>query len=266
MTDLDEARQFLCKLLPQAGEILKKYFYSGDFTSKSKGGVDFLTQADEEADVFLIKNIKEHYPKSEFLTEESAPNDYSSYVAKKNLWVIDPLDGTVNFSRGMPHFSISVGLVDQGRTKLGAILIPLENKIYWAQQDKEQAFCNERAIKVSKTDNMQEVVLGSDWAWDLQKRLKVVAWLKKICTEVRQIKSTGSAVADLAALAEGRIDCYLHSGLKPWDVAASALLIEKAGGKITTPDGKDWDIFNPEILASNSIIHEKVLELLNKWN
>lgn len=262
--NLTAAREFLIKLTSNAGAILEKYFASKDLAHKSKGGVDFLTQADEEVDKFLQEAIAKKYPSTHFLTEETAPKDYSHLKNTENLWVIDPLDGTINFSRKNSHFAISVALVDKGISKLGVVYAPLENNLYWAQEDEENSYLNGKPIKVSSTNDLKEVVLGCDWAWDLEKRLNVVKWLGNISIHVRQIKSMGSAVADLAALAAGKIDVYIHSGLKPWDVAASSLLIEKAGGKITTPNSTNWNIFNPEMLASNGILHQKILQLLNK--
>lgn len=261
--ELTEARKYLVNLVPQAGETLKRYFASRDFTQRSKGGVDFTTQADEEVDAFLVEQIKKQYPKTHFLTEETAPTDYSSLRDASDLWVIDPLDGTTNFSRKHPNFAISIGLVDKGVPRLGVVHIPMTGDTYWAQADQEGAFRNGEPIQVSSTDNLGASVIACDWAWGLEKRLNVVRWLGNISTYVRAIKSMGSAVADLASLAGGQIDAYMHSGLKPWDVAASALLIEKAGGKITTPTGANWDVFNPDILASNGILHERLVNLLN---
>lgn len=252
----------LKEIVTEAGEILKGYFKSQKFTSKSKGGVDFLTQADEEVDLFLREAIKKKYPQTQFLTEETAPSDYLSLKETENLWVIDPLDGTVNFSRKNPHFAISISLVNKGVSKFAIVYVPMSGELYWAQEDKDNAYLNGESIQVSKTHDLKETTLGCDWGWDLEKRLNVVDWLKNICTHVRQIKSMGSAVADLASLAEGKIDVYLCSGLKPWDVAASSLLIRKAGGKITTPTGGEWDIFNPDILASNGILHREILDLV----
>ena len=262
--DLTEARKYLTTLTLQAGKVLQKYFISRDFTSRRKEGVDFLTQADEEVDRFLRENIKRQYPLTFLLTEETAPEDYSSLKQADNLWVIDPLDGTVNFSRNHPNFAISVGLVDKGIPKLGVVYIPMTNDLYWAERDQKGAFLNGKLIKISPTENLGEAVIACDWGWQLEKRLSVIRWLSGIVTHVRQIKSMGSAVADLASLAAGKIDGYIHSGLKPWDVAASALLIEKAGGKITTPAGGNWDIFHPEMLASNGILHDKILNLIEK--
>jgi len=210
----------------------------------------------------LRENIKRQYPQTSLLTEETAPKDYSPLRKVDNLWVIDPLDGTVNFSRNHPNFAISIGLVDKGIPKLGVVYVPVTNDLYWAERDQEGAFCNGKLIRISPTENLEETVVACDWGWQLEKRLNVVRWLGSIVMHVRQIKSMGSAVADLASLAAGKIDGYIHSGLKPWDVAASALLIEKAGGKITTPAGEDWDVFCPEMLASNGILHDKILNLI----
>lgn len=262
--DLTAARKFILDLIPQAGITLCKYFESGEFTSRKKKGVDFTTQADEEVDAFLRENIEKKYSHSNFLTEETAPKDYSSLQDTENLWVIDPLDGTTNFSRKHPNFAISVALVDRGGTKLGVVYELISKKLYCAQADQEGAFLNNEPIYVSPTTDIRDVVIGCDWAWGLEKRLNVVRWLGNVSTHVRQIKSMGSAVADLASLAGGRIDAYMHSGLKPWDVATSALLIEKAGGKITTPTGANWNVFQPDIFASNRVLHDQILHLINK--
>lgn len=261
--ELTEARKYLVDLVPQAGGTLKRYFASRDFTQRSKAGVDFTTQADEEIDAFLLGKIKKQYPQTNFLTEETAPADYSSLRDASNLWVIDPLDGTTNFSRKHPNFAISIGLVDKGIPRLGVVHIPMTGDTYWAQADQEGAFLNGEPIHVSPTDDLGTSVIACDWAWGLEKRLNVVLWLGNISTHVRAIKSMGSAVADLASLAGSQIDAYIHSGLKPWDVAASALLIEKAGGKITTPTGANWDVFSPDILASNGILHDRLVNLIN---
>ena len=261
--NLTEARQFLIELVPQAGEMLRKRFISGDYTQRRKEGVDFTTQADEEVDKFLRERIAARFPQTQFLTEETAPEDYSSLKDVDGLWVIDPLDGTINFSRMHPNFAISIGVVDKGVPKLGVAYVPMTGDIYWAQEDQEHAFLNGEPIQVSAIDDLGVSTIACDWAWGLEKRLNVVRWLGNLSTHVRQIKSMGSAVSDLASLANGRIDGYIHSGLKPWDVAASALLIEKAGGRITTPGGGDWDVFQPDILASNGILHESILKLIN---
>lgn len=262
--NLEEARICLTEIVTQAGKTLRRYFISGGYSIRRKEGVDFTTQADVEVDAFLREKIKDKYPDANFLTEETAPDDYSSLREADNLWVIDPLDGTINFSRKHPHFAISIALVDRAVPRMGIVYVPIFNKLYWAQADQKDALFNGEPIRVSETADLKEVVLACDWAWNLEKRLNVIKWLGNISAHVRQIKCMGSAVTDLASLAEGRIDVYLHSGLKPWDVAASALFIEKAGGKITTPQGETWDVFQPDMLTSNGILHQNLLDLINK--
>lgn len=262
--NLSEAREYLLEIVPQAGEMLRRYFVSGDFTIRQKAGVDLTTQADIDVDAFLRENIGKKYPNADFLTEETAPSDYSSLRDTENLWVIDPLDGTINFSRKNPYFAISVALVNKGVSELGIVYIPMTQDMYWAHADQKGAFLNGEQIYVSSTDELREVVIACGWAYDLEKRKDVVRWLGSVIAHVRQIKSRGSAVSDLASLANGRIDGYMHSGIKPWDVAASALLIEKAGGRITTPTGGKWDVFQSEMFASNGIVHDKILNLINE--
>ncbi len=262
--NLTQAREFLFDLVPQAGKILKRYFVSRKFTQRQKKGVDFSTQADVEVDSFLVKHIKKRYPHAKFLTEETAPSDYSSLRNEDILWVIDPLDGTINFSRRHENFAISIGLVDKGIPKLGVVHNPLSGDTYWAQEEKEGSFLNGHEIKVSKTFDYREVILACDWPYDFGERLKVVNWIGILSQHVRQIKALGSAVADLAKVADGRIDCYIHAGLKPWDQAAAGLLILKAGGKITTSTGAKWDVFQPDVLAANRTLHKKILDLINK--
>lgn len=261
-TNLTEAREYVAKLAVEAGERLRQFFTSGDFSSTQKEGLDFTTQADTEVDAFLRAGILKQFPNAQLLTEETAPSDYQSLKDVDNLWIIDPLDGTINFSRKDPNFAISVALVNRGNSRLSVVHIPMTGDTYWAQEDQEGAFLNGEPIHVSPTQNLREALVATDWGWVPEGRKKVVKWLGDLSPHVRQVKCLGSAVADLAKVAEGRIDAYLNSGLKPWDMAASSLLIQKAGGTVTTPESRKLDIFNYDILASNGLLHQKVLELI----
>ena len=140
----------------------------------------------------------------------------------------------------------------------------MEDNLYWAQTNKEKAFLNGKILSVSSTKELKETVFGCDWGWEKEERLMLMKWLDKIVPYVRQIKCANSAVAEPATLANGKMDAYLIYGIKPWDIAASSLLIRKAGGKITTPSGENWDIFNPSMLATNGVLHNKILKLINE--
>ncbi len=260
--DLQKTKDIVAEITLRAGEILEKHFDAQTMKHFQKEGVDFTTEADREVDQFLINSLKEKFPETYFLTEETSSGDYSEFKEKSNVWVIDPLDGTINFSRKNPNFAISIALVSKGRPRLGVVYLPIKKDLYWATENSNGAFKNGEKIAVSKTKVLREVVIACDWGWDLEKRLMVVEWLGKIVTRVRQVKCLGSAASDMSSLAEGKIDLYINAGLKPWDMAAAALIIEKAGGRITKPDGSDWNIFNSEILVSNNILHEQALDLI----
>lgn len=152
--------------------------------------------------------------------------------------------------------------MQKGKVVLGVIFAPIENKLYVARKDNKGAYLNGKPIEVSQTEDLREVVLGCDWAWDLKKRGNIVNWLGKVADKVRRVASQGSGVADLASLAAGKIDVYFHSGVKPWDVAAAGFIIQKAQGVVTDIDGSPWSPFKSEILATNGKLHNKILSLL----
>lgn len=141
--------------------------------------------------------------------------------------------------------------------------LPVSNRMYWAEEDQDGAFLNGQRIQVSPTSELKRAVIATDWPHDLDKRAITVDWQRELSTHVRQIKIIGSAVCALASLAQGDIDVFLHPGLKPWDVAAGALLVEKAGGSITRSDGNNnWNIFASDMLASNNILHDPVSKVI----
>lgn len=257
--DLTEARKFVVSLMPPAGEILRGHFEKGVTVASQKKWGEITTQADTQTDEFLRTQIMMQYPGSNLLTEETAPDDYSSCKDLENLWVIDPLDGTMNFSRGIEHFAIQIALLDKGIVKMGVVYVPMENKLYFAQEDIKQAFLNEDPIKVSKTDRLADATFGIDYPSSPEARAKAVEKFNKVL-DVRQVLTRSSAVADLSSLAEGEMDAYLNIGIKPWDMSAPSLFIQKAGGTITTPEGKLWTPFHPGIFASNGILHQDFLE------
>ncbi len=265
--NLTERRETTIGIVRIAGVILRNHFERRDFTDKSKGGVDFVTEADEEVDRFLIEALKGAFPGTNFLTEETAKHkdaldNYSKFVSVNDLWVVDPLDGTTNFSRGSENFGISVALVDSGLPKLGVIYMPMSDELFWAQEDVKGAFLNEKRIYVSDTSDLKKTVINTDWPHDLSKRKITVDWQRKLSERVRSIQISGSAVSAMSRLAAGKNDAFLHPGIKPWDVAAASLLVQKAGGQVTRVDNSSWNIFNTDILASNGLMHDQILRLI----
>lgn len=260
--DLSFSTKKVIEITREAGEIAKKYFKQADLEHHSKGGSDFVTKADLEVDQFLRDRLGGEFPSTHFLTEETAPKDYQPFQDAENLWIIDPIDGTSNFSRGDDHFAIAIALYDMGDVKIGIVYLPVENKMYHVNSDEDAAYCNEEKLHVSEISDLTSTSISYDWAWDLSDRETMHEWEGKFIKAIRQPRALGSAAADMAKVASGELDGYVNIGIKPWDIAAASLLIIKAGGKITKADGSLWNVFDKELLATNSVIHEKFLTLL----
>ncbi len=260
--DVDEAREYTLGAVLEAGYMLRDHFKKVGGRTLRRGAVTLTMEADEAADIFLKSRLKKKYPESQFLSEETAAHGYSKLVDSDYLWIVDSLDGRINFSRGHENFAISVALVKDKMTQLGVIYAPIRGDSYWATVESEGVFLNNNVVSVSEINQFKNSLIALDWPYNLRQRETVLRWASAFAPRVRQIKSTGSAVLDLALVAAGKIDAYVQLGTKPWDTAAGALLVEKAKGRVTTPEGENWDPFNHRILATNSILHDPILDLI----
>ena len=256
-----KARNYLLDLLPVAGQIARRYLHAEELPSKKKGVHDFVTAADLAVDKFLKENLNKEFSVIPILSEETFDGDFKKYTNKDLLFIIDPLDGTSNFARGDDNFCISVGLVERGEPLLGVIFSPISSRLFWATYRDIKAFWNGRSIKVSDIKELDKAVVCTDWSHVMETREETTQFLRKIYTKVRQIKILGSAATDLTLLARGGVDIYHHVRLFPWDVAAAGLIAQKAGAKVTEINGNEWNVFSKSILASNPILHKKLLKL-----
>jgi len=258
---------FVIKTVRQAGRIVRSYF--GQVKAQSKGGLDIVTTADKESENFIRQALKSSYPDWQILSEEEGEKEISHGFC----WIVDPLDGTVNFTRGDPHFGISIALTFEGKSVLGVVYAPLEHRLFFAQKGKgayevlqgkgDFEVVKERRIFVSKVGDFKRAVVLTDWPWDIKAREEGAKFIQHLAPLVLQIKIRGSAVLDLADLAAGRMDVYLHAGLKPWDWAAACLIVEEAGGRVTDLKGKPWNPWKPALLASNGALHQQILNLIS---
>jgi myo-inositol-1(or 4)-monophosphatase len=261
LLDISKIESDLLDLIPKAGNITLKYWLK-KISMKKKNLIDIVTEADLESDNFIKRNLNTKYPFIPILSEESAPSDYSSYLNLDYLWVIDPLDGTTNFSRGDSNFCISIALVSHGKPIIGAIYKPIEKKLYWARKNGQGAFLNGNKLAISRVKKTSEAVICTDWSHNLETKKKTISLLDKLIGRVRQIKLLGSATANLALVAEGKIDLYWHVFLYPWDMAAAALIITESGGEVTNLHGGEWNPFISDILAGNPDIHCSIKKLI----
>ncbi|MCB1113231.1 MAG: inositol monophosphatase [Chlamydiia bacterium] len=220
---------------------------------------DLVTEADKASEQAIIKVIKHYYPEHTILAEESG---LEAGQNAEYSWIIDPLDGTTNYTHLYPVFATSIALCYQGDPIVGVIQNPYQKELFKAEKGKG-AYLNDKRLKVSKAETLDTSLLATGFAYDRQKspetNYKEFAKLTHLTQGVRR---GGSAALDLAYVAAGRLDGYWERGLQPWDVAAGSLMVEEAGGRVTGYDGNRLDIYGGRILASNGKVHPLLYQAL----
>ena len=240
------ARRASKKLIRDFGELEKL-----QISSKSLG--NFVTNADIYTEKTIREILSYHFPDYGFILEES---EDTAGKDKDNIFVIDPIDGTSNFIHGIPQFCIAIAKISFGEISDGIIFNPITNEFYWASKGKGSWLNNQR-LRVSNRKELDKCIIGASSFEKEESFIKQSLFLKKNSASFRAM---GSAALDLAFVASGRMDGYWGSNLNLWDIAPGILLIKEAGGNITKTDGKKWDIFSKNVLASNSLIHELILD------
>jgi len=252
-----------------AGAIIRTNFYQPHQVS-SKGFRDLVTDADFAAQAAITDAIRRRWPDHGFLTEEE---DSDLPTAGSIIWVIDPIDGTINFSRGLPILCVSVAAVrftaeNEPELLAGAIYDPLRDELFSTQRGQGAWLRTgdgaERPLHVSAISNMDQVVLTHDWSHLPALRQQGLACISQLAHAVFTVRAPGSAALALAWLAAGRTDAYFNFTLKPWDVAAGALLLAEAGGQLTDIMGKPlvWNNGGMTCLGSNGRVHAPIAEIM----
>lgn len=222
----------------------------------SKGWRDLVTDADVEAQRQITTLIRGRFPHHAFLTEEDDP---SLPTAGPVQWIIDPIDGTSNFSRQIPVFSVSIAAVAEGKLVAGVIYDPLRQEMFAASASRPTTF-NGHPVRVSQVNELIQAVAGFDWSRGPADRQKTLELLNGLAHRVHTVRVMGSAALGLAWVACGRVDAYFHVAMKPWDAAAGVLLVQQAGGKLTNLDGTPWQFNGPSqpCLVSNTFLHKSL--------
>lgn len=243
-----------------AGQILQKGFGSQHTISTKSNDLDIVTIFDKTAEDYIISFIKTQFPNHSFLAEESGACDTTDASV---CWVIDPLDGTLNFAHHIPLFGVSIAAVVNDAVEVGVIYLPMLNELFVAQRGRG-SYLNGMQMHVSDINDMHYAVGSTGFPYGDNKLRDVsIEQFKDFLHIGNPIRIIGSAALNLAYVAAGRFDIYWGTNLQPWDIAAGILLVEEAGGKVTHFDGNSHNIFNdPSIIASNSHLHQVVLNLL----
>jgi myo-inositol-1(or 4)-monophosphatase len=241
----------------QAGAAQMRHFMELDFKITNKEGINNLvTEVDHASEKAILEVIKNHFPQHNILTEESG----SIFQDSEYKWIIDPIDGTVNFANRIPICCISIGIEYRGKMIMGAVFNPFINELFLAERGKG-ATLNGRAISVSKKDNVIAscLVTGFPYTYlDLPNGPLQV--FERFIRKGIPVRRLGSAAIDLCWVACGRFDGFYEHQLLAWDSAAGFIIVEEAGGKVTDLKGRPYSPYQPGIIASNGVLHDELLE------
>ena len=247
------------KAARRAGAIINRASQDiGTLTVKSKNFNDFVSEVDVAAERAIIETLKDAYPTHGFLGEESGSASNESDF----IWIIDPLDGTTNFLHGFPQYCVSIALQHKGEITQAVIYEPNRNDLYTATKGRG-AFLNDKRIRVSKCDKLQQSLIGTGFPFRDFKHLDTyLSMFKSMLQKTSGIRRPGSAALDLAYVANGSLDAFWEIGLSPWDIAAGALLVQEAGGIISNLNGKDGWLESGNVLAASPKIYDAMVETL----
>ncbi len=226
----------------------------GKVTVSSKGLRDVVTEADYAAQAAIKAIIGAAFPDHAFLAEEK---DATPGGPSDLTWVIDPIDGTTNYSHGIPLFCTSIALTRGGESLVGVVHDPLRAEMYAAVKG-QGATLNGVPMRVSGRDRLIDAIAGIEWASPQELRVDSLRRLAPLGEQVMTIRSPGAAALSLAYVALGCFDIYFNVHLQPWDTAAAVLMIQEAGGRVTGLRGEPWRLDSGGILATNGLLHEAV--------
>lgn len=251
---LEEARA----TASEAGELLRD-FYSRSGEVRFKGEVDLVTDADTASQDLIHGRLSRAFPGHDFLAEEGLERLSGSAYR----WIFDPLDGTTNFAHRLPVFCVSIALEHRGLLACGVVFNPMSGEMFWAERGGG-AFLDGRPIRVSKISDLRKALVATGFPYDLRTTRTNIVPHERFLLRSQAVRRCGSAAIDLCYVACGRFDGFWEFQLNPWDTAAGAVVASEAGGRVTDFRGRPVDVYHPEVLASNGLIHEAMLEVLGE--
>ncbi|MCZ4060456.1 inositol-1-monophosphatase [Pantoea sp. LMR881] len=241
----------------KAGNLIAKNYETPDAVEASqKGSNDFVTNVDRDAERLIIEVIRKSYPQHTIITEESGELAGDDQDIQ---WVIDPLDGTTNFIKRLPHFSVSIAVRIKGRTEVAVVYDPMRNELFSAVRG-QGAQLNGYRLRGSVARDLDGTILATGFPFKMKQHAPAyMNIVTKLFTQCADFRRTGSAALDLAYVAAGRVDGYFEIGLKPWDFAAGELLVREAGGLVTDFTGNHGYLLSGNIVAGNPRVVKALL-------
>jgi len=258
--EIEQTLELAIRLAREAGQIQRER-YETDFEVRSKSTeIDLVTEIDKLCEDLIVSTLERERPGDAILAEEGGGTDSPDAEWR---WVIDPLDGTTNYAHGFPRFCVSIGVEHHNERVVGVVYDPLLDELYRATKGGG-AFLGERRLSVSRESRLDHALVATGFPYDAkQSPENNLSNFARMARATRAIRRDGSAALDLCYVAAGRLDAFWEFKLSAWDVAAGLLMIDEAGGKTTDRQGEPAPRSGREVVASNGLFHQEILELLS---
>ncbi len=254
----ERERQVAEKAARAAGDIMREFTAKG-FEVRHKGAIDLVTEADVACEKAIVAIIRESFPDHAIVGEEGGQSGDSPFK-----WVVDPIDGTTNFAHGFPVYCASVGFEAEGELAVGAVYDPTRDELFAATVG-EGAMLNGAPMKVSEVGELEQALLATGFPYAIRTTdVTNIPQFERFAMKAQAIRRPGAAALDLCYVACGRLDGFWEYHLHPWDMAAGALFVQEAGGRISNIDGAPHNLWGREIVASNGGLHEEMVGVLGE--
>ncbi len=261
MSEVATIRSLALRLAREAGAIQRERYETSFRVDTKSASIDLVTEVDHACEALIVETLKRERPEDAILAEEGGGEDRAGAEWR---WVIDPLDGTMNYAHGYPRFCVSIGVEHLGEPAVGAVYDPLLDELFAARHG-EGATLNGRAIRVSEEQQLGRALLATGFAYDVHRSADDnVDHFAHFVKRARGLRRDGSAALDLCYVAAGRFDGFWELKLHPWDVAAGNLIVEEAGGRTSDFRGRRSPFDGRQTVASNGHIHDAMIEILRR--
>ena len=250
--------QTAVEIARESGALLANYF-ERRIGYQLKGDYDLVTEADRASENLVIERLRNHFPSHSIIGEETGSHEGSSAYR----WYVDPLDGTTNFAHGFPVFNVTLALERAGELICGVIYDPTRDEMFSTERGSG-AFLNNRRIRVSGVALLEESLVATGFPSRRRHQSVNVYFYHQLAMASHGVRRAGAAAIDLAYVACGRLDAFWEFGLNPWDMAAGVLLVEEAGGRISTMHGEPHHLRSPHLLADNNALHQEMLTVFTE--
>jgi len=265
---IQEISIFAVDLAMRAGDVIKQERRKGQLEHEYKSHHELVTNADLKADELITKHIRKVYPDHRILSEESEPDTVNASGGKESLdkpiWIIDPIDGTVNFAHGHHQVAVSIAYAEAGEIQIGVVHCPFQNETFHAIRG-QHSLLNHKEIKVSHKQDLRKALIGTGFPYDKSNLEPLIQRLRVIVNNCQDIRRIGSAAIDICWVAMGRLDGFYES-LSPWDFAAARLIAEEAGAKCghfsELPEAVLEALYGEDILIATPELFDELKALL----